>query len=227
MRGKILVVEDEIAILEIITAFLEEDGYEVTGVLDGLEGIEAFKKDEFDLVLLDIMLPKIDGYVVCEMIRKISKVPIIMLTALDSEENELKGFELQVDDYITKPFSAPLLLKRVEAVLRRSKSAKEEAMQDAKQQDQISYADVTLDKAAYKVYKQGTYIELTNKEFELLRLLLENRGRVLTRDNILNQIWQYDFLGDERVVDTHIKNIRHKLNISFIETIRGVGYRID
>lgn len=216
---KILVIEDEPQILEIIKAFLEENGYKVTGAVDGVEGIEAFNRETFDLVLLDIMLPKIDGYVVCEMIRKYSKVPIIMLTALDAEENELKGFDLEIDDYITKPFSAPLLIKRVEAVLRRSKGK-------ALVGERLSYQNLVLDKAAYKAYKEGQLIEMTNKEFEVLKLLLENRGRVLTRETILNRVWGYDFFGEERVVDTHIKNIRRKLEISFIETIRGVGYRI-
>ena len=218
---KILVVEDELEIQEIISAFLEEAGYEVVGASDGLEGIEAFNRENFDLILLDIMLPKIDGYVVCEMIRKTSNVPIIMLTALDGEEDELKGFELKVDDYVTKPFSAPLLLKRVEAVLRRSR--KEEVLQE----ECIRFQNLKLDKAGYKVYKDDQLVEMKTKEFELIKLLLENRGRVLTREMILNKIWGYDFYGEERVVDTHIKNIRHKLEIPFIETIRGVGYRID
>lgn len=218
---RILVVEDELQIQEIIRAFLEEAGYEVVGASDGLVGIEAFKKEQFDLVLLDIMLPKIDGYVVCEMIRRESKVPVIMLTALDGEEDELKGFELEVDDYVRKPFSASLLLKRVEAVLRRSKGKTQ--VDDT----HIIFDTLDLDKAGYKVYKNKQLIEMTVKEFEVLKMLLENRGRVLTRENILNGVWGYDYFGEERVVDTHIKNIRHKLEIDFIETIRGVGYRID
>ena len=167
------------------------------------------------------MLPKIDGYGVCEVIRQKSDVPIIMLTALDGEENQIRGLDLQADDYITKPFSMPVLLRKIAAVLRRS----------SKQNDTpqtMNYKNLTLDLDGYKVYAGGEVIDLTPREFEILRELLANRGRILTRQNLLQAIWKYEFFGEERIIDTHIKNLRKKLGAAdYIETIRGVGYRID
>ncbi len=216
---KILVIEDEVDIQELLENFLKDGGYEVVLAGDGVEGISQFSKGSFDLVLLDIMLPKIDGYGVCELIRKESDVPIVMLTALDSEENQLKGFDLEVDDYIIKPFSMPILLKKIAAVLRRPSVTGE--------QNRLVYQDLVLDIDRYKTYICGTAVDLTQREFELLRELLTHIGKVLTRQMLLNKLWKHDFLGDERVVDTHIKNLRKKLGVDYIETIRGVGYRID
>lgn len=176
-----------------------------------------------NLILLDILIPKIDGFVVCEIIRNESNIPIIILTALDEETDQVKGFELKVDDYITKPFSTIVLLKRVEAVLRRT-GDKEENHED---REFLSYRDINVDVEGYKVFVNGKQIELTAREFEVLKELIEHKGRVLTRENLINSLWKYDFLGDERVVDTHIKNLRKKLDVNYIETIRGVGYRID
>lgn len=176
-----------------------------------------------NLILLDILMPKIDGFVVCEIIRNESNIPIIILTALDEETDQVKGFELKVDDYITKPFSTIVLLKRVEAVLRRT-GDKEENHED---REFLSYRDINVDVEGYKVFINGKQIELTAREFEVLKELIEHKGRVLTRENLINSLWKYDFLGDERVVDTHIKNLRKKLDVNYIETIRGVGYRID
>ena len=172
----ILVVEDDLDIQELLKNFLQEVGYEITIASDGMEAIVLFSSMHFDLILLDIMLPKINGFAVCELIRKQSQIPIIMLTALNGEEEQIKGLDLQVDDYITKPFSMPILVRKIAAVLRE---------------------------------------------------LLLNQGRVLIRQNLLSRLWKYDFYGDERVVDTHIKNLRKKLGIDFIQTIRGVGYKID
>ncbi|MHA9738840.1 response regulator transcription factor [Robinsoniella peoriensis] len=216
---EILVIEDEADIQELLTAFLEDSGYKVTVAGDGVAGITSFHSRPFDLVLLDIMLPKIDGYGVCEVIRQESSVPIVMLTALDSEENQVKGYDLRVDDYITKPFSMQILIRKIEAVLRRTSPVQET--------NQLGYRNLVLDLDGYKVFVDGENIELTQREFELLRELLQNQGKVLTRQALLNGLWKYDFYGDERVVDTHIKNLRKKLDVDYIETIRGVGYRID
>lgn len=219
MNEKILVIEDDLDIQEIIREFLLANGYIVEVVEDGLKGIEKFNSDKFDLVLLDVMLPKIDGFVVCEIIRKTSKVPIIMLTALEEEQDQIKGFELEVDDYITKPFSVNLLIKRVEAVFRRTKAIDDEI--------RLSFEDILIDVNCFKVRVSEKDIELTAKEFELLKIFIKNKGRILTREMLLNQLWGYDFYGDARVIDTHIKNLRCKLKVDYIKTIRGVGYKLE
>lgn len=218
---KILIVEDDTDIIELLQNFLEEVSYEVVTAEDGVAAISLFNSDVFDLVLLDIMLPKIDGFAVCEIIRQKSKVPIIMLTALSGEEEQIKGLDLHVDDYITKPFSMPILIRKIAAVLRRSGKSTQDEHQS------ISYKNLTLDLDSYNACVGGVTYELTQREFELLRELLTNQSRVLTRQSLLNRLWRYDFYGDERVVDTHIKNLRKKLGIDFIQTIRGVGYKID
>lgn len=220
MAKKILIIEDEKSIQNILKAFLIEAGYIVTLADDGMQGISAFYKDSYDLVLLDIMMPKIDGYTVCEMIRNESNTPVILLTALDDEESQMKGFDHLADDYITKPFSMPLVLRRIEAVLRRSGEQLDNSLM-------LSYKEIQLDTQNYKVFVSGNEVVLTAREFDILRLLMENKGRVFTRDNLLNQIWDYNYYGDEKIVNTHIKNIRKKLGTECIETIRGVGYRID
>ena len=223
MKDTILVVEDEYDIRELLKEFLTEAGYDVVTAEDGLEALEKFKSFNYNLIILDIMLPKIDGYVLCEIIRKESNVPIIMLTALDSEENQLKGFDLNIDDYITKPFSMKVFLKRVEAVLRREKKI----LDDTTISHEINYKNIKVDTNAFLVFVDGNKIDLTIKEYELLIMLLKNRGKVLSRENLLSTIWGYDYYNDSRVIDTHIKNLRKKLNLDFIETIRGVGYGVD
>jgi len=219
LQKQILIIEDEADIRSILKAFLEEDGYAVDMAADGVEGMAAFHKGQYNLILLDIMMPRINGFAVCEMIRKESNIPIVMLTALDDEDDQIKGFDLQVDDYITKPFSMQILLKKIAAVLRRTAGSANT--------NRLFYQRLTLDLDGYQVYVDDQAIELTYREFEVLRELLLNQGRVLTRQNLLNRLWNYDFYGDERIVDTHIKNIRKKLDVNYIETIRGVGYRID
>ena len=218
---KILIVEDDLDIQDLLKNFLQEVGYETAIARDGMEAISLFSSAHFDLILLDIMLPKIDGFTVCELIRRQSQVPIIMLTALNGEEEQIKGLDLQVDDYITKPFSMPILIRKIAAVLRRSTTIPDQEHQT------ISYKNLILDLDGYSASVNGESHELTQREFEVLRELLLNQGRVLTRQNLLDRLWKYDFLGDERVVDTHIKNLRKKLGIDFIQTIRGVGYKID
>ena len=217
----ILIVEDDMDIQELLREFLKEAGYEVMAASDGIEAMDLFAKNEFALILLDIMLPKIDGFGVCELIRKQSQVPIIMLTALGGEEEQIRGLDLQVDDYITKPFSVPILIRKIAAVLRRSSQAQEEGHKT------IEYQNLSLDLDNYTATVDGVAYELTQREFEVLRELLTHQGRIMTRQNLLDKLWRYDFYGDERVVDTHIKNLRKKLGIEFIQTVRGVGYKID
>jgi len=215
---RILIVEDEMDIQELLSAYLRDAGYAVQIALDGMEAIDNFNKSCYDLVLLDIMLPKIDGFGVCELIRRESKVPIIMLTALDSEKEQIRGFDLEIDDYVTKPFSMPVLLRKIAAVLRRTNTAQTNNI--------IEYKELKLDTDAYEVKINDTILDLTQREYELLFELLKNKGRVLTREVILAKLWGYDFYGDDRIVDSHIKNLRKKLGLDYVETVRGVGYRV-
>lgn len=221
MSKTILIIEDETSIQNIIKAFLEDAGYTVVLADDGVEGISKYHECHPDLVLLDLMLPKVDGFTICEILRKETITPIIMLTALDDDDSQMKGFDALADDYITKPFSMPLVLRRIEAVLRRADTLMGETS------SVIHYKNISLDTESYEVFVDGRCIMLTAREFDILKILMENQGRVFSRDNLLNSIWGYDYFGDEKIVNTHIKNIRRKLGIDCIETIRGVGYRID
>ena len=216
---RILIIEDEPDIQELLKNYLEEEGYETEQALDGIEGIGKFRKRKFDLILLDVMLPKVDGFGVLEIIRQESDVPVIMLTALDDEAYQMKGYDLKVDEYVTKPFSIKLLLKKIEAVLRRyGKSIKKDGI--------FSYRKLKLNSESYQAWMENEELSFTQKEFELLREFLLNQGRVLTRGQLLDAVWGIDYFGEERIVDTHIKNIRRKMKEDYIETIRGVGYRI-
>lgn len=218
MNEKILIIEDEEAIQKILSEPLTFAGYKVTTASDGLEGINAFHAQALDLIILDIMLPKIDGYTVCEMIRQESQIPIILLTALDTEDAQIKGFDKLADDYITKPFSIKLVLKRVEALLRRTASNQED--------ETIQYKELSVNEAERRVCVAGKEVSLTHLEFEILLLFMKNKGRVFSRDDLLNLAWGYDFVGDEKGVNFHIMNLRRKLNAPYIETVRGVGYKI-
>ena len=222
MPKRILVIEDEGSIQRIIRAFLEDAGYAVETAADGVEGIKRFRSSLPDLVLLDIMLPKADGFAVCEIIRAESDVPIIMLTALDDDASQMKGFDALADDYITKPFSMPLVIRRIEAVLRRSEPLKAGCAHG----DALRWRNVVLDPACFTVSVGNTPVELTVKEFDILRILLENPGRVFTRRNLLERAWGEDWFGDEKIVNTHIKNIRRKLGVDCIETVRGMWYKV-
>lgn len=210
---KILIVEDDIDIQDILKNHLIDAGYEVAVASDGVTGIAMFD-DTIDLVLLDIMLPKIDGYGVCEVIRKRSQVPIIMLTALSDEENQLKGFEQQIDDYIPKPFSPKILLCKIAAILRRRTA-------ENLNPSLLIYKELSMDVDGFHVYQGGNEVVLTSKEFALLRLMLENQGKVFTRQMLLDRLWADDLEVEDRIVDSHIKNIRKKLNADYIKTIRG------
>lgn len=221
MMKTILIVEDEPDIQELLCTYLRDAGYETAAAGDGVLAVELFRSRHFDLVLLDVMLPKIDGFGVCELIRRQSQVPILMVTALDGEDQQLRGFGLDVDDYITKPFSMPVVVRHIEAVLRRVEQGgqTESAV--------IRYKEITLDTDSFTVLVGGENRFFTTREFEILKLLLENQGRVFTRENLLDAVWGYDYFGDEKIVNTHIKNIRRKLGVNYIETIRGVGYKIE
>ena len=222
-RLKILVVDDENRMRKLIRDFLVKSGYEVLEAEDGEKAVDTFMLvKDISLIILDVMMPKMDGWQVCREIRKNSKVPIIMLTAKSSEADELKGFELGVDEYISKPFSPKILVARAEAVLRRS---------NAVTPDEVLYAgDIIIDKSAHQVTVDGKVIELSYKEFELLTYFVENQGIALSREKILNNVWNYDYFGDARTIDTHVKKLRSKLGEKggeYIKTIWGMGYKFE
>ncbi|HJB08785.1 MAG TPA: response regulator transcription factor [Candidatus Enterocloster faecavium] len=214
---QILIVEDEPDIQELLCAYIQNAGYKTAAAGDGEEALRLFADGSFDLVLLDIMLPGMNGFQVCERIRIQSQVPILMLTALDGEAQQLRGLGLNADDYITKPFSMPVLLEKIRVILRRSTGTGQEEI--------LRYRDLSIIPDTREAILEGKPLELTAREFDLLLTFLSSPGRVFTREMLLSRLWGYDFYGDERIVDTHIKNLRHKLNRDYIETVRGVGYR--
>ena len=217
----ILVVDDESRMRKLVRDFLVRQKYTVLEAADGEEAVEVFfKHKEISLILLDVMMPKMDGFEVLRVIREHSQVPIIMLTAKGEEQDELKGFDLGVDEYISKPFSPRILVARVDAVLRRS----------GQKQDEVLECDgIILNKSAHQVTIDGQEIELSYKEFELLAYFLENRGLALSRERILNNVWNYDYFGDARTIDTHVKKLRSKMGKkgNDIKTIWGMGYKFD
>ena len=219
---KILVVDDEGRMRKLVRDFLVRDGYTVVEAADGEEALGIFyNQKDIALIILDVMMPKMDGYEVCEEIRRVSKVPIIMLTAKSDEREELKGFDLGIDEYVTKPFSPKLLVARVEAILRRSGADKAE--------DILELGGIRVDKSAHEVTIDGKSIELSFKEFELLTYFMENNGIALSREKILNNVWNYDYYGDARTIDTHVKKLRSKLGEKgdLIRTIWGMGYKFE
>lgn len=222
-RLKILIVDDESRMRKLIRDFLVKSGFEVLEAEDGERAVDTFLKiKDISLVILDVMMPKLDGWEVCREIRKNSKVPIIMLTAKSGEADELKGFELGVDEYISKPFSPKILVARVEAVLRRSNAVAAEEI--------IIAGDMEINKSAHQVTIDGKVMELSYKEFELLTYFAENRGIALSREKILNNVWNYDYYGDARTIDTHVKKLRSKMGekgSEYIKTIWGVGYKFE
>ncbi len=217
----VLMVDDEARMRKLVKDFLMKKEYRVLEAADGEEAIDLFFKDgHIDLVICDVMMPKMDGWETVKTIREYSKVPIIMLTARSEERDELKGFDLGVDEYISKPFSPNILVARVEALLRRSKDKKEEV---------VDIAGIKIDKAAHVVTIDGEAIELSYKEFELLTYFVENKGIALPREKILNNVWNYDYYGDPRTIDTHVKKLRSKMGEKgdHIKTIWGLGYKFE
>ena len=221
MATKIMVVDDDTRIRKLVKDFLERDHFYVLEASNGEEAMDLFYDNpDTALVLLDVMMPEMDGWQVLREIRETSKVPIIMLTARVDERDELKGFELGVDEYIAKPFSPKILMARVEAILRRTKGAQEEV---------ISEGAISLDKTAHEVRVDGERVDLSYKEFELLAYFMKNKGVALSREKILNSVWNYDYYGDARTIDTHVKKLRAKLGErgDYIQTIWGMGYKFD
>jgi DNA-binding response OmpR family regulator len=219
---KILVVDDEARMRKLVRDFLVKQNYEVIEAGDGAEALDQFfSVRDIALVILDVMMPKMDGWEVCREIRKESKVPIIMLTARGDERDELLGFELGVDEYISKPFSPRILVARVEALLRRSGAVGGD--------DILKAGKIEINKAAHQVKIDGKLVELSFKEFELLTYFVENQGIALSREKILNSVWNYDYYGDARTIDTHVKKLRAKMGDagSCIKTIWGMGYKFD
>lgn len=224
---KILIVDDEEHIVELIKFNLENNGYKTICAYNGVDAVKFAKKENPDLVLLDVMLPQMDGYDVCREIRKnesIASTPVIMITAKGEEIDKILGLELGADDYITKPFSVRELVARVKAVLRRSKIKDVDTT--------FSFGNVHIDFQKHYVVKGEEKLELTLKEFELLQILIENKGRVMTRDFLLDKVWGYEYAGETRTVDVHIRHLRQKIedddkNPKYIETIRGIGYRFN
>lgn len=221
-RLKILVVDDESRMRKLVKDFLERDGFSVLEAGDGLEAMDIFyEHKDIALLILDVMMPKMDGWQVCREIRQVSQVPIIMLTARGDEKDELQGFDLGVDEYISKPFSPKILVARVEAILRRTNVLFSEESIDA--------GGIVIDKTAHLVTIDGKSVELSYKEFELLAYFVENQGIALSREKILNNVWNYDYFGDARTIDTHVKKLRSKLGDKgdYIKTIWGMGYKFE
>ena len=219
---KILVVDDESRMRKLVRDFQERAGFQVLEAGDGMEALDLFYEDQgISLIILDVMMPKMDGWEVCREIRKESKVPIIMLTARGEERDELNGFELGVDEYISKPFSPKILVARVNALLRRTSGLSMDQT--------IAAGGIEIDKAAHIVKIDGNMIDLSFKEFELLTYFIENQGIALSREKILNNVWNYDYFGDARTIDTHVKKLRNKLGDKgeYIRTIWGMGYKFE
>ena len=221
-KTKILVVDDESRMRKLVKDFLARQGYTVLEAADGMEAMDYFYADkDIALIILDVMMPRMDGWQVCREIRMHSKVPIIMLTARSEERDELQGFDLGVDEYISKPFSPKILVARVEAILRRT--------QGSGNADEISAGGIVVDKAAHTVMSDGSPVDLSFKEFELLTYFMENQGIALSREKILNNVWNYDYFGDARTIDTHVKKLRSKLGDKgeYIKTIWGMDYKFE
>lgn len=222
MNDYILIVDDESRMRKLIKDFLTAKGYNILEAEDGEKALQIFEEnaEKINLILLDVMMPKLDGWSVLRQIRQVSKVPIIMLTARGEEQDELFGFELGVDEYISKPFSPKILVARVEAILKRTKGDRKEVK---------DYGGIEIDKEGRTITVDGKALELSLREYELLVYLVENENIALSRDKILNSVWNYDYYGDSRTIDSHIKKIRHKLGKKgkYIKTMRGVGYKFE
>lgn len=219
---RILVVDDEKMIRNVIKEYAEFDGFEVTEAEDGMEAVEICRREDFDLIVMDIMMPRLDGYSAIKEIRKTKQIPVIMLSARGEEYDKLFGFEIGIDDYVVKPFSPKELLARIKAVLKRA-AAKEQPM------DIIRYEGLEINVTGREVSVNGKPVSLTPKEYDLLFYLVRNKGIALSREKLLEEVWGYDFFGDDRTVDTHIKMLRNSLGEyrKFIKTLRGMGYKFE
>ena len=222
--AKLLIVDDEEKIREVVREYAEFEGYEVSEAEDGREAVSLCRIEDFDLIILDIMMPKLDGYSACKEIKKEKDIPIIMMSARGEEYDKLFGFELGIDDYVTKPFSPKELMARVNAVLNRAGASKKDSVPAV-----LKFGGLTIDAAGRSVSVDGKKIELTPKEYDLLFYLVENKNIALSRDKLLQDVWGYDFFGDDRTIDTHIKNLRNNLGPyrDMIVTLRGVGYKFE
>lgn len=221
---RILVVDDEERIRQIIKKYAEFEGYQVEEAGDGMEAVHICRSESFDLIIMDIMMPELDGFSACREIRKTSATPVIMLSARGEEYDRIHGFELGVDDYVVKPFSPKELMMRVGAILKRAKGSAGDA-----QREMVSYGGLTVDFTGRIVYIDGQRVDMTPKEYELLFYMVKNRSIALTREKLINEVWGYDFMGDDRTLDTHIKLLRRSLGpySGYIVTLRGVGYRFE
>ncbi|KUO69730.1 MAG: two-component system response regulator [Clostridia bacterium BRH_c25] len=221
---RILLIEDESRIREMVKEYLENEGFVITEAVDGADGLDKFKNSEFDMLVLDVMLPKVDGWSVCREVRRISSIPVMMLTARGEEYDRLFGFELGVDDYIVKPFSPKELVARMKAVLRRSGNTEKNTSSEL-----FEYKKLYVNIDSRRVTIAGTNIEMTPKEFDLLSFFVRNRDRVFTREQLLDKVWGYEFGGDYRTVDTHVKMLRESLGEyrSLLVTVWGVGYKFE
>lgn len=233
MQNKVLVVDDEQSIVTLLQYNLEQAGFEVITAMDGEEGKRLAEIEAPDIIVLDLMLPKLDGMEVCKQLRR-EKImtPILMLTAKDDEFDRILGLELGADDYMVKPFSPREVIARVKAILRRTQVQAQDARENVKSDSQIIIGKLTIYPEKYEAYFQESLIELTLKEFELLLYLAQNKGRVITRDQLLSSVWDYDFAGDTRIVDVHISHLREKIEEEtkrpvYIKTVRGLGYKIE
>lgn len=222
IKMKILVVDDEIKIREMIRKYAQYEGYEVSEAEDGMDAVEKCANNNYDLIVMDVMMPNLDGFSACKEIKKMKDIPVIMLTALGEEYDKIHGFDLGIDDYVVKPFSPKELMMRIQAILKRTKSQSELA-------EVFTQEGLSVDFTAHNVEIDGDRISLSPKEFDLLEYMIRNQGIALTREKLLQKVWGYDFFGDDRTLDTHIKLLRKNIGpyAKFIVTLRGVGYRFE
>lgn len=222
--AKLLIVDDEANIREVVREYAEFSGYEIEEAADGIEAVSLCRINDYDLIIMDIMMPKLDGFSACKEIKKEKDIPIIMMSARGEEYDKLFGFELGIDDYVTKPFSPKELMARVNAVLNRTKASSQNDLPAV-----LTFGGLTIDAAGRSVSVDGQKIDLTPKEYDLLFYLVENKNIALSRDKLLQDVWGYDFFGDDRTIDTHIKNLRNNLGPyrNMIVTLRGVGYKFE
>ncbi len=226
---RILVVDDEPDICQMIRRYAEHDGYETVGVSDGTEAVEICRREDFDIIIMDVMMPDMDGYAACRKIREMKDIPVLMLSARGEEYDKLFGFEVGVDDYVTKPFSPKELMARIHVIVSRHTASRKSVETTGIDTEKRSFSGLTLDTLGHELYVDGEKTELTAKEYDILLYLMDHKGIVLSRDQILNAVWGYEYYGEDRTVDWQIKLLRNKLGVyrDMIRTVRGVGYKFD